>query len=232
MNDTTVEARKKAAQIHQTKDEPRVGTLSREQAAAETVMSAADMVRENVDESAFDSRPEPPEDGGSRQLTMEQIDAFRQFIMSSEAKLGAKERRDKIEAGLEDLDLATLVELKELRQRVKIAPGFVVTYRTWSGDEEQAVTRLLSQLKQKDPIYAQTMASIYELTMGVVAVNDEVLPSHLTAEKRFDSGLFEKKLDALMRYPSIVLVDMTVNLAWFRERVEELLVSPERVKNG
>ena len=123
--------------------------------------------------------------------------------------------------------------MKELQQRVPIAKGFSVTFRTWSGEEDQVITKLLSDVsKEGDIVYARTLATIYELGIGVVGINDVVLPSHLTPERVFSEDLFKHKLAVLSRYPSILLVDMSVNLAWFRERVEALLLHPEKVKNG
>ena len=92
-----VEAHKKAAQIHQRVPDPDIGTVTREEAVSSS--SAAATVK-GVDVSAFNSRPEreeaatvdPPQEG----LTPEQVDAFRQYIMSAEAKLGNASRRKAI----------------------------------------------------------------------------------------------------------------------------------------
>jgi hypothetical protein len=141
-----------------------------------------------------------------------------------------KERRKAIEAKIEDeLNFEDLLYQQELRQRVPIRRNFVPQYRTPSGAEDLFVKRLLGK-EEGSPTYIMDRFALMSLCCGLFAINGKPLPDHLDENKNPKEELFNKKIEVLLKYPLILLADISANFQWFEERVQKLL-SLEQVKN-
>jgi len=69
--------------------------------------------------------------------------------------------------------------------------------------------------------------------LGVVAVNQLPLPSHLDGEGSLDEKKFNEKFKKLSKFPLQFLANLGVNYAWFDERVRLLfLADSDELKNG
>ncbi len=141
-----------------------------------------------------------------------------------------KERKAHIEARIEDeLNFEDLLYQQELRQKVPIRKDFVPHYRTPSGSEDLFVKRLIGK-EEGSPQYIMDKFSLMSLCCGLFAINNKPLPDHLDENKNPKEDLFEKKMAVLMKYPLILLADISANFLWFEERVQKLL-SLEQIKN-
>ncbi len=138
--------------------------------------------------------------------------------------LNNKKRKDAIEARCEPMSIDDLILRGEVRQRVPVVPRqFEPTFRSVGGDEMLFIKRLMTGERGSDQ-YISDKFSVYQLTLGLYALNGNPLPSHLNADKDPDETLFKAKYKVLAKLPSAVLADLSVNWVWFSRRLEKLFV--------
>lgn len=144
-------------------------------------------------------------------------------------------RRKEIEARCQPMDITDIILHGEVRQEVPIRTGpkpLVVVYRSVSADEDLAVKRMMFGETGGDR-YLIDKFSIMQLTLGIVSINGESLPTHLTEERKFDEKNFNNKYQKLLRFPIQFIADLGVQYQWFDERVRDLFVgTTEAVKNS
>jgi hypothetical protein len=142
-------------------------------------------------------------------------------------------RRQEIESRLEPLNIEDILIYGELQQEVPVVPGKTkYKFRSTTGEEDLAVKRMMFGETGGDR-YMLDKFSLMNLALGVVAINNMNLPTHLNDKKRFDESLFEKKYNTLLRFPVQLLADMAVQYTWFDQRVRRLFVkSAEALKNS
>lgn len=144
-------------------------------------------------------------------------------------------RRKEIEGRCKEMDIADIILHGEVRQEVPIRTGkqpLLIVYRSVSAEEDLAVKRMMFGETGGDR-YLIDKFSIMQLTLGIVSINGEVLPSHLTEERKFDEKLFKNKYDKLLKFPIQFVADLGIQYQWFDERVRGLFVgSTEAVKNS
>ena len=139
-------------------------------------------------------------------------------------------RRKEIEARLAPLAIEDIIMYGEIQQEVPVVPDKTkYKFRSTTGEEDLAVKRMMFGESGGDR-YMLDKFSLYNLTLGIVSINNMALPTHLNDKKRFDEGLFLKKYETLMRFPVQLLGDMAVQYMWFDQRVRKLFVkSAERL---
>jgi hypothetical protein len=193
-----------------------------------------------------DSSPEgvvnpPRPEGGLRPETKKQLEEMaaaaskkedegdddeEYFSKLSEATkdiLNNKERRQAIEDKIRDeLDFENLILNQELRQRVPIRKGFEPTFRTLSAEEDLFVKRIIGDDSGSDR-YVLDRYIVMNLTCGLYALNNKPLPTHIGDSGKPDKDLFYKKLEAVLKYPLVLIADLSANFTWFNERVQKLL---------
>lgn len=142
-------------------------------------------------------------------------------------------RRKEIEARLTPLGIEDIIMYGEIQQSVEVVPGKTAyKFRSTTGEEDLAVKRMMFGESGGDR-YMLDKFSLYNLTLGIVSINNMALPTHLNDKKRFDEALFLKKYETLMRFPVQLLGDMAVQYMWFDQRVRRLFVkSAEALKNS
>jgi len=147
--------------------------------------------------------------------------------------LNNPERRKEIETRCKPMDITDVILHGEVRQEVTIKPKtLTVIYRSVSADEDLAVKRMMFGETGGDR-YLMDKYAIMQLTLGIVSINGEPLPSHLTDDKKFDDKLFQKKYETLLRFPIQFIADLGIQYQWFDDRVRELFVgTTEAVKNS
>ena len=143
--------------------------------------------------------------------------------------LSDKKRREAIEARCEDMDFEDLILNQELRQEVKIKKKFVPIFRTPTGDEDLYTKRKIGEEDGSDR-YIMDKYAVYGLCCGLYSINDKPLPDHRNAEGKLDDKLFDKKMEILLKYPIVIVADLSVNFTWFTFRVQKLL-SLDKVKD-
>ena len=120
------------------------------------------------------------------------------------------------------MDIADILIHGEIRQVVEIVPNkLVVRLRSINGEEDLAVKHMMSDESGTDR-YMLDKFSLMGLALGVVAINDTELPTHLNDKKRFDKDLFKAKFEMLMRFSMTMLADLGLQYYWFERRVQAL----------
>ena len=168
---------------------------------------------------------------------MDDFDFGRLLEMSRKDSINNSAQRAIIEARLTPLgvnDLTELLMTGRVRQKVPIIPGvFEVTFESLATDADLEIKRMLvAEAKTLDLTdrYIQDKMSVYTVTVGVYAINSQVLPSH-TVMDTFDAEAFNNKFKFLRKYPIHMLSSLVANYAWFDTRVRNLFVT-ENIKNG
>lgn len=146
--------------------------------------------------------------------------------------LNNEKRKKWIESRLKKMQVEDLIMYGEVHQEVDVLPGKLrITYRTTSGEEDLAVKKLMYSTESGSTRYIVDKFSLMNLTAGLYAVNDQVYPTHLTADGDFDEDMFNIKYKKVLRMPMQLLADLVCNYIWFDNRVRNLLV-PEELGNG
>ena len=114
-----------------------------------------------------------------------------------------------------------------------IVPGKLsIKFRSVTGEEDLAVKRMMFGESGGDR-YMLDKFTLMNVTLGVLAINNFDLPSHLDEKRRFNETAFLKKHNLLMRYPVALLADIGLQYMWFDERVRRLFVNQtELLKNS
>jgi hypothetical protein len=144
--------------------------------------------------------------------------------------LSNKKRREAIEAKITDeLNYEDLIIQQELRQEVPILPKFRPMFRTPCGEEDLFIKRLISGQEGSERYIVDKFACM-GLTCGLYALNGKPFPSHLDKDGEPDEELFLAKMKAILKYPLVIVADMSANFTWFTERVQTLL-SVDKVRD-
>ena len=139
------------------------------------------------------------------------------------------QRRKKLEAGLDKMNVQDIILHHELKQRVKVSCGIVVTFRTITGRESQAILDDLGSQKGSG-IYLEERLALMNLTAGIRALGDEVLPDHMV-DRKFSTEVFAEKFERVLDFPVQLLADLRVNYYWFDDRVRNVMIQ-EELGNG
>jgi len=142
----------------------------------------------------------------------------------------SEERREAIEERLKPLDIADLVTKKEIQQRVPVVPGKMeFTLRTLTQYENIFCLQYVYEFPGSEA-YANEVLNTAKLVCSIVAINDALLHSHLDG-RSVDRDAFQKKWDQLVEFPVQMVGDMSVQLIWFNNRVNQLY-DIGNLKNG
>jgi hypothetical protein len=146
--------------------------------------------------------------------------------------LNNPKRKKEIEARLEPMDITDVIIHGEIRQMVPVVPGKLEPeYRSVSAEEDLSVKQMMFGEAGSDR-YLMDKYTIMQLTLGLVALNGEELPSHLDDKKKFNEDKFLKKFDKVVRFPLQLIADLGVQYLWFDERVRALFLGgTEELKN-
>jgi hypothetical protein len=175
--------------------------------------------------TAANAEPEKAEEKkavGKEAVDFDEFD-FEEFGRASRDMLNNKDRRNAIEAKITDeLDFEGLIINQELRQKVPIVKGFEPQYRTPGGHEDLFVKRLIGNVEGSER-YILDYYAIMGLCCSLYALNGRPLPTHLDNNGDPDEKLFEEKMKFLLKYPIVIVTDLSVNFSWFTGRVQRLL---------
>lgn len=188
----------------------------------------------------------PREGGGLRQETVDQLQKvaeansdkkedekveeeedddfdYSQLGLATKDILANKERREAIEKKItQEMNFEDLIIHQEIRQEVPILKKFRPTFRTPSGNEDLFVKRLISDEEGSDRYVMDKYAGM-GVCCGLYAINGKPLPSHLDKDGIPSKDLFDKKMAIILKYPLVILADLSANFTWFTERVQKLL---------
>lgn len=174
----------------------------------------------------------PPDEGLDEDLEATRQEIEDMLQQSQEFNVfNDPERRKRIEANLEPMDVTEIIVHGELRQTIPLLDKLSITLRTVTGEEDLEVKRMMYGEKGGE-LYMMEKYNTLQLALGLVAVNEQELPTHLGKEGLFDLELFNAKYRKVIRFPVQLLADFCVQYTWFDERVRGMLAGQtEALKN-
>jgi len=141
---------------------------------------------------------------------------------------------DRLKA-LPPLDLETLILTNRVSQDVPIVPGkFTPKFTSMTGEEDLKLKQLIMTESKSIEVtdrYLLDKYGLMALTVGLTAINSNVLPSHLDKNGEFDDAKFWEKFKWVTKRPLHMLASLHNNFTWFEMRVRKLFVM-EKVGNG
>lgn len=193
----------------------------------ETLAQIEAVTAANTETAEGGSADEDKEDDKVEDEDKPKVDEYSEFdygALGSTTRnlLNEKERREAIEGRCEAMDFEDLILNQELRQDVPIKKGFVPMFRTVSGAEDLYCKRMIGDEEGSDRYIMDKFAAL-SLACGIFALNGTPLPDHLDKDGLIEPKLFDKKLAALLKYPIIIVADLSVNYTWFTFRVQKML---------
>jgi hypothetical protein len=161
------------------------------------------------------------------------FNTFREMMMKD--IINNEDQRAIIESRCEPLDITDLIMKGFVTQQVPIVPGkFTPEFESMKGGEDLAIKRLIMEESKGVEVterYLLDKFSMMSVTIGLRAINNNVLPSHRDEQGNFNEEAFWKKFNFVMRYPFHMLASIGVNYFWFDVRVRKLFVA-EKLGNG
>jgi hypothetical protein len=155
---------------------------------------------------------------------------FEGVLQTMGSQLMSKERRKKIEDRLEPLDLSDMIIKRELTQEVPVVPGkLAFTLRTLSQKESLWILQYLYDFTGS-AMFTRELLSTCQMVCAVMAINGSMLPDHRQGGE-VDKKAFEKKKEALAAFPTQLIAEISVQLMWFQDRVNQLF-GLDAIKNG
>jgi hypothetical protein len=143
----------------------------------------------------------------------------------------SEERRKAIEERLEDLDIADMVTKREIQQVIPVVKGRLsFTVRTLNQAENLFCLQYTYEFPGSEA-YLNEMLNTAKMVCSLVAVNAAMLPVHMGDNDEPDRDLFQKKWDQVVRFPVQLVGDLSVQLIWFQNRVNDLF-NIDNLKNG
>ena len=189
---------------------------------------AADPQKESREQRAANLENKVAEDSDLLKELQDVLDDPAQWSI-----LNNPRRRKEIEGHLSPMDITDVILHGEIRQVVPIVPDKLeVTYRSVSGDEDLSVKQMMFGESGGDR-YLMDKYTIMQLTLALVSINGDELPSHLNDKKKFDEEKFLSKFDKVVKFPIQLLADLGLQYLWFDERVRRLFIGgTDELKNS
>lgn len=152
------------------------------------------------------------------------------------------QRRQRIEAALEPLDLSQLLFKRYVEQVVPVRNGLSYTLRSLPGLYEDWIHRILSKELQgtESEMVINNRFSLYRTAATLVAINGEPLRGvgeslhKLQQESEFAtfSDLLKMRVSFLQQLPAALLEDLAVQVIWFQGRIRALLADDAGTEVG
>ncbi|MBM4360866.1 MAG: hypothetical protein FJ096_22410 [Deltaproteobacteria bacterium] len=158
---------------------------------------------------------------------------FAEMPVPPSVSIASVARRKEIESRLDPIQVEHLFATGEVRQEVVIRPSRLrVTFKTLRAREDLYLKRRLSEVTSADSArYVEDRFLSMLLAAQLSAVNGRDLPAFTDKEGVISDANFNKRLDAILDLPVILLEEIWVNYRWFEQRVRDAL-SPDSLKNG
>lgn len=133
-------------------------------------------------------------------------------------------RRKEIEGRLSAMDITDVIVYGEIRQTVPVVPDKLnITFRSVAAEEDLEVKRMMFGESGGDR-YLMDKYTLMQITLAIVSINGDELPSHLNDKKKFDEAKFLDKLDKVSKFPVQLVADIGIQYLWFDERVRKLFL--------
>jgi hypothetical protein len=148
-----------------------------------------------------------------------------------------KGRREKIEAGLEPMDIADMVFMGHVSQDVALGNGIVLTLRSLSTQHGLWIEWHIATTPEGSVQHTRHLFSIMQLAAGLDAVNGKSTGpdlSRFTEENQRDMFIegLKKRMAFIGRMPQELTNDFIVQNVWFSGRLRKLLAGNLMEKVG
>ncbi len=196
-----------------------------------------------------DAKPTP----GEKKLTegekakikesIEKMDSFDYDALQREIEediLNNPDQRKIIEARLDPLDFDELVTKNRVTQDVVIHPGkdgsgrLWFTYESMTGKEDLVLKQIIMKESKSIEVTGQYLLDKFafmSISIGLKAINGNVLPRHTNDKGEFDEDQFWLKFNWVLQKPLHLLSCIGINHTWFEQRVRKMFVA-EKLGNG
>jgi hypothetical protein len=125
------------------------------------------------------------------------------------------------------------------RQKVPVVPGSLdVEFRSLTPLDNHHLRLILAKRIEAEPEladYQNDLMSFYQTVASVIAINKNNYASHLINEGgtfKVSRDVLERKINQFMVFPVQIVAAVSIHAAWFDERVRQLFVTAEALKNG
>ncbi len=165
------------------------------------------------------------------------VDAFARI---KEDVIQNERERKAVAERVSEIDLSEGLLTGEFTQHVPIVPGKLeVRFRCLTIGENNELRMLLLEDMREDPRKSQLgteLLAFYQTVASVMAINKQTYARHMgpdaTGRITFQAPVFREKLATFMAFPLPLIASLGTHGAWFEQRVRELFVSTDRLKNG
>lgn len=150
-----------------------------------------------------------------------------------------KERRRRIESGLEEIDFAEMVFKGSATQDVPLRDGFMVTFSTLPTLHGLWLEWYMSKQEETSYQHTRHLFSLIQLAASLEKLNGRPVEPSLAVYTKSDTTsrdgfvtALEKRLEFLGRMPSVLTDDLIIHYVWFNGRVRKLLAGDTMRKVG
>ena len=224
------------AEQRQYKPELSAETIEGLKALAELQAKAQQIQEKNMDKEKAEEQPKEKDEKSAEDRLRKDFQEMRELLGEQQWNfLTSPARRKQIEGRCKPMDITDIILHGEVRQDVPVRTGdkpLVFTFRSVTAEEDLAVKRMMYGETGGDR-YLLDKYAIMNLTLALVAINGELLPSHLTDDGKFDEKRFESKYKKILKFPIQLIAELSIQYQWFDERVRELFLgSTDALKNS
>jgi hypothetical protein len=222
----TIEGLKAISEAQQVRAHAETGDAKIEQEAASGIAGAAGRLGNSPSDGPETKPALSKEEAVAIAKNMDDFDfnTFREMMMKD--IINNEGQRKIIEARCSPIVIDDIVTMGFVKQRVPIVPGkFEPEFQSMRGDEDLAIKRLIMVENKGLEVterYLLDKFALMGVTIGLYAVNGNVLPTHLDSTGKFNEELFWQKYDQVSRFPFHMLGSIGVNYYWFDIRVRTL----------
>jgi len=187
------------------------------------------------------SPPKPPDDGEEPEYDDQDLAFARALEEAKKDLINNDQERKAVASRVTPIDLGQGLLTGEFIQSVPVVPGaLVVEYRCLAAGENQDLRIMLFEELEKDTNRARLageLLGLYQTVAMTMAINSTRWATHMsldgaTGRMVFQRKIFAEKLAAFLNFPLPLIASLSTHSAWFEQRVRELFVTTDIVKNG
>lgn len=148
-----------------------------------------------------------------------------------------KNRRLRIETGLEPLDFESMVFMGHTEQVVPIRENFEVLFRTISTQHGMWIEMMLTELAEYSAQYGRHWFSLTQVACAIQEINGKSIGADLGRLSKKDQkegfkNALDERMEFLGRLPGLLTDELIVNHAWFVGRVRKMMAGDVTKKVG
>lgn len=200
------------------------------QETVEQLEAAQAQVEEEEEPSEEEDRTAEELEEAEKEMIQRDTSFDFEGMQEQQRQLMSKDRKEKIEARLDELDIADMVMKREIQQDIPVIPGKLI-YRLRTYNQHEYLSCLQYVYENPGSVtWAEEYLNTCKLVCSLVAINGAPLPTHMK-DGTVDKKLFEKKMSHVASFPVHLIADLSVQTIWFNQRVNKLF-SVGNLKNG